>query len=183
MSNRVKDFVSDNISNDFDTYSSVAKLELFEALGNVSSLESLVREFIKKREEEAKKQGIKETIETIEKEVRSQIEGYILLLTKIVDFVKDSVNKVGLASKVEIVSSRTNFFFDTKWISILFVIKSEIQTEIDFSNLLTQVQNIIFQKEGFLSELLYVNSQKTKIDEMALSADYPYFRKSGEKNG
>jgi hypothetical protein len=170
----MESYFNQSLNNKFSSYSFATRLSLYEGPQNI---ETLISDFIKQREEQAKKEGIRETIEKIMSLARKQIDDYVLLITKIVDIVYEEVKRQPSEFNFNTIKVQTNFYFDTHKISILFIIDTNPENELKFANLLHEIEKIVFQKDHFVAELLYVNQNDSNIDYESITQDYPYHRK------
>ena len=123
MENRIKAYEPSKVSEDFSNFFLYPQLNLFQGPQNI---EELVTNFIKYKEEKARKEGAEETIKSIITAIRQEIDGYIGLITKIVDFVYDAAPKKIGSADFKIEEIRTNFCFETKAINVLFIIDANL---------------------------------------------------------
>ena len=163
------------ISEDFLTYPYVARLELFKGPDIRQLISKYVEYRIQEARKEAFKEGYKEAIEKIKEAINKEIEDYMALVTKIVDLVYEIAKKE--FKDLKIIEERTNFYFGSKWIKVLFIIEASCEDEIDFSNFLNEVEKIVFDKLNYACELLFLNKKNVEIDQESLNNDYPFVRK------
>jgi hypothetical protein len=176
MKNRLKSYNLFQISQDFLTFPFVARLNLFKG----PDIRQLISEYVEYRVQEARKEafkeGFEEAIGKIKETISKEIEDYMALITKIVDLVYEIVKKE--FKDLKIIEERTNFYFGSKWIKILFIIETESsESEIDFSNFLNEVEKVVFDKLKYACELLFLNKKNVEIDQDSLNNDYPFIRK------
>jgi len=172
---RIKRIEAASIADQFSTYSVSTTLDLFEG---DPSVKSLIADYIRQQVEDAKKEGALEAVSRINSEVGKAIDNYVLLVTKIVDTVKEAASNQFAPQDLIITDSRTNFDFATRMIKILFVIDADFEKEFLFSGLINEVEQFVFKKENFLSEILYINKRGSTVDSAAVCEDYPFSRKS-----
>ncbi|RKY43983.1 MAG: hypothetical protein DRP81_06225 [Candidatus Omnitrophota bacterium] len=176
MKNRLKSYNIFQISEDFLSYPFVARLELFKGPDIRQLISKYVEYRIQEAKEEAFKEGYKEAIEKIKETINKEIEDYMALVTKIVDLVYETAKKE--FKDLKIIEERTNFYFSSKWIKILFIIETESsESEIDFSNFLNEVEKVVFDKLKYACELFFLNKKNVEIDQDSLNNDYPFIRK------
>lgn len=149
-------------------------LGLFE---NHQIIKEVSSNYIKNEVEKAKKEGYKEALVKIARELKKKIDEYILFLTKIANIVSNITKKEFKTQELKITTIRTNFYFDTRQINILFIIDGDIENEIRFSSILNEVEKAILKTENFIAELFYINSRNRKLDKNSIECDYPFFRK------
>ena len=176
MRNRLRFYDSLQISQDFLTFPFVARLNLFRG----PDIYQLISEYVECRIQEAKKEafreGFEEAIERIKEAINKEIEDYMALVTKIVDFIYEIVKKE--FKDLKIIEERTNFYFGSKWIKILFIIETESsELEIGLSNFLNEVEKVVFNKLNYVCELLFLNKKNVEIDQESLNNDYPFIRR------
>lgn len=176
MKNRLRSLNLFQLSQDFLTFPFVARLDLFKG----PDIRQLISEYVEYKVQEAKKEafkeGYKEAIEKIKEAINKEIEDYMALVTKIVDLVYEITKKE--FKNLKIIEERTNFYFGSKWIKVLFIIEATSpEDEIDFSNFLNEVEKIVFDKLNYVCELLFINKKNVEIDRESLNNDYPFVRK------
>ena len=150
------------------------RLDLFESS---EIIKDAISKFIERESERIKKEGYKEALAEIIGGVRKQVDNYISLITKIADFVDDVTNKKFKKLDFKLTEVRTNFYFETQRINILFVIDADFKDEIPFSNFLNELEQTILKAENFIAELFYVNRRNTKLDKTSIECDYPCLKK------
>jgi len=179
MANRVKSYLDSKELDNFLSYSAVSNLGLFSG---PQGIDNLISDYIKQREEAARQEGVKEVIEKLVSRIRAQTENYMLLITRIVDFIYELIGKDFKEKDIKIIEARTNFYLETQWINVLFVIDADSENELAFSQMLSDIQRFILEKEHHIAEIFYVNTRDATIDKDSVYADYPYIRKIGIKS-
>lgn len=179
MENRLKAYEPAKISEDFSSYLLCSRLNLFQG---PQDIERLVSDFIKDKEEKARKEGAEEAVKSIITAIRQGIDNYIALITKIVDFVYDAASKKLGSVDFKIEEIRTNFCFETKAINILFIIDANFDNEFSLSFLLNEVEKTVLQREGFVADMLYINKKNVELDYNSINSDYPYVRNLEKKS-
>jgi hypothetical protein len=177
--------MQNRISNYLDTADFPAlfsQFSLTDMFDDKEKIRALVTQFIEHKVEEAKRQGAQEAILKLRTEVERQIDNYVLVITKIVDMInhvareefKASDPKLGL----KVVESRTNFDLYNMAIKLLFIIDADLEAELEFSDLLSRTEKFVLEKEGFLSDIFYINKRNSTLDYDSISQDYPFVRTS-----
>jgi hypothetical protein len=179
MENRIKTYEPSKVSEDFSNFLIYPQLNLFQGPQNI---EELVTNFIKYKEEKARKEGAEETVKSIITAIRQEINNYIGLITKIVDFVYEAASKKIGSADFKVEEIRTNFCFETRAINVLFIIDANFDNEFSFSLLLNEVEKTVLQREGFVADMLYINKKKVELDYNSINSDYPYLRNLEKKN-
>ena len=143
---------------------------LFEGPKNFSTL--LIQE-IERVQQEAERKGYQKAIEDVDRTVGKNLEKYISNISFIVGLVyyltQDEIKK-----DIKIKDSRTRFCPDTEWIDIIFVIDANPADEIQFSNLLSNMEREFLQKQNIVLEMFYINERDKSIDYSTLKNDYPF---------
>ncbi|PIY82939.1 MAG: hypothetical protein COX96_04540 [Candidatus Omnitrophica bacterium CG_4_10_14_0_2_um_filter_44_9] len=174
MTNRIKYHEGSKLSGDFSNFLLTQQVMLYQ---NQEDLLALVLDFIKAKEEKAKKEGILEVVEKITSEIKKQMQTYVDLVTKIVDFIYATAKEEFKDKDLKILVSRTNFCFETKGINILFIIDASFENELTFSTMLHEVSQMVLEQDNFISELFYLNKRNIELDEDLIMNEYPFQRK------
>jgi len=169
----------------FPSYSALSNLQLF--VGEVD-LQQTIELYIQTKLIEARKEGYQQAksdfrneMEKIAGEARAEIDSYITLVTRVADYIYEK-SKANFAQELEIEQTRTNFYFGAKRIKILFIIKGSFEKELEFSNLLNEVEKEVFENDNFICELLYINKTGIELNEDSIDYDFPLTRTRKEKN-
>lgn len=173
---KIKQPTFPKVSEDFSRF---PPLPVREGLfGDPEVVKKIISEYTRRYElKRAQEKGYKKALIDIQREVRKQVDGYISLLTKISDFVYEITEEPFKEFDFKVTGIRTNFYFETQRINILFVIDTDFEAERFFSDLLDEVEKTILDKENFVAELFYINGRSKKLDETSIEHDYPIFRK------
>ncbi len=153
----------------FATFSSFSSSPPFsdfdiQALIDTAKSQSFVEGFMK---------GQEEAIGTVDEFVTAQIEKFILLNTKITDFVKKVVER-HKTDKIKLVEARVNFNHLTSGIvSILFIIESDIEQELWFAQLLSRLGKIVLEQDKHIAELRFINQKGKKINKGLINSEFP----------
>lgn len=172
LENRIQNY---DLNESFSRFSSLSDLNLFTG---PQGIDILISEVIKQKEEEAKKEGRLEAFREISSEVIKQIESYVMLLTRIVDFITEMINVEFKGKDIKIIQARTNFDFNTFKINILFIIDANPGGELAFLGLSNGAERAILESDNFIAELFYINKRGSELDESTIECDYPFIRKS-----
>ncbi len=149
---------------------------LFEGPQNFSAI--LTQEIVKIKQK-AEKDGYEKAIADINNFTKDKIEKYIYNISFIVGLVQYlTINEV--KKDIKVIDSRARFCFDTEWIDIVFIIEADADDEILFSNLLSNIQHVVFQNQNLIVEMLYINEKSREVDYSALKNDYPFVVKPAE---
>jgi len=134
--------------------------------------------FIKAQDlKRAEEKGYKKAHKEIEENIKKIVDGYLILVTKIADFINDIAKKEFEGFDIKIIETRTNFYFLTQRISLLFIVDGSFNSEKEFSTLLNQAEQEFLEKGNILTELLYLNCRKENLDHETIEHDYPFKRK------
>jgi len=178
MENRIKIYESSEINKGFSSYLFCSGLNLFQG---PQDIEELVANFIKDKEEKARKEGAIEAVKKIVAAIKQEAENYIALITRIVDFIYAvSAKKLG-PTEFKIDEIRTNFCFETRAINVLFIIDADSENEFDFSALLNAVEKTVLEEEGFIADMLYINKRNVELDYESITNDHPFVRNLEKK--
>jgi len=139
-----------------------------------------IENYIQIREEEARKQGAKEAIGQIITSVKERIDRYFAVVDEITDYT-ESIAVQEIKTDFEIEEIRTNFNLDNLQIKILFVVNANIENELAFARLLSNVEKEILFEKNRIAELLFFNIKNCEYDKEYLNQDYPFFRRKENK--
>lgn len=131
--------------------------------------------------------GIEEGVETIGNlliaDLRKQFDNYMAINTRIVDYVKEIIDKKEKFEDCQFIKARADLsFFSTKEIKIMFIVDTTIKNELKLSSLLNDISMNVFDEENIFPELLILNKKNKEIDEVAIEASYPSFRVYSKQN-
>lgn len=178
-----------NYNQDYNTLSS-KKFLAFSAFTNTDAftekeqIKELIEAYYHSRITQAKEEGYLKAQKDIEEEIlnlaRSEIDNYISLVTRIADFVNKRVNDY-FKKTINIIQTRTNFYFGTRRIKIMFIIQCDNDKEIEFADLLQGVEKEVFEKDNFFCELLFINTKEVKPDSASINNDFPLIRKNTQR--
>ena len=87
-----------------------------------------------------------------------------------------TIEKEFAGQDLKINEARTNFSFETLAINVLFIIDADIDSELRFSQFLTQSKKSIYESDKYFSDIFYINKRDAKIDVDAINHDYPFTR-------
>jgi len=182
MRNRMGDSDQDyNILSyrEFISYSAFTNLDLF---AGEKDLKELIDAYLQEKILQAKKEGyqkaqqdFKEEIKKIINLARSEIDSYINLVTRIADYAYEKTGEI-FKEALKIVETRTNFYFGTQRIRILFVVEGDYTKEIELANFLQGIEKEVFEKENFFCELLYINKKGADLNSPSVDSDFPLVR-------
>ncbi len=153
--------------------------ENLELFADKEMLQSLVENYLQMTIEKARQEGYQEAQKdfsgVIEKKLKLEINKYINLVTKIAD---DTYNKTNMIfqESLHIVETRTNFAFGTHRIKLLLIIECDSNKEVEFAKFLYDIEKVIFEKNGYFCELLYINKKGIDLNMISISIDYPLVR-------
>lgn len=145
--------------------------------GDPQVIEDAINTYRKNEEEKAKKEGYAEAFTKIAKTIKKKIDNYISSLTEIADIVSSVTKEAFKDEELKITAIRTNFYFDTGRINILFIIDGDIEREVRFCSILNEVEKFILEEENLIAELFYINRRGKELDEESIKRDYPFVRK------
>lgn len=177
MNERTKALERAKISQDFSAYYLFRRLDLYTGPQDIRTLSSeFIEEKIKRREEEARKEGAIELAKAIRSRIEERIDRYISLITRIVDYIYEAVQEEFADEDLRILEARTNFDFDTQPVGIMFIIDAAPTAESDFLTFVNGIEKVVLHEDGYVANLLYVNNRDAKIDEESILYDYPFVR-------
>lgn len=139
-----------------------------------------IENYIQIREKEARRQDAKEAIGQIITSVKERIDRYFAVVDEITDYT-ESIAMREIKSGFEIEDIRTNFNLDNLQIKILFVVNANIENELVFARMLSNIEKEILFEKNRIAELLFFNIQNCQYDKEYLDQDYPFFRKKENK--
>jgi hypothetical protein len=151
---------------------------------DVPRLKEEIARFIDLKVQEAKKQATREVLVQLKKQASKEIDGYMRLVTKIVDITIKIANehkKNNDKFDLKILEARTNFDFLHKEIKLLFIVDSDIDSETNFSEILNIMESTVLEKENYLSDILYINSRGSELDTGSIDKDFPSIWKMEQK--
>lgn len=161
---------------DYLKYIDTENLDLFT---NREILQTLIENYHQTKVEQARKEGYKEAQkelgEKIEKILKLEINNYINFVTEIADNTYTKTNKI-FSESLRIVETRANFSFGTRRIRLLLIIDGDYAKEIEFATFLHNIEKEVFEKNKFFCEILYVNKNKTDLNSVSISIDFPLAR-------
>ncbi len=179
MKNRLEFNASSSEYQDFLSYSTFSNLDVFTGK---AAVKHLIDEYVKEKINRAREEGYEQAQADFKKEIkeiintaRTEIDNYISLVTRIADYTYERSKEISKES-FQLLQTRTNFYFGTRRIKILFIINTDFEKEISFSNLLIEVEKDVFEKENFLCELLYINKKGIELNEPSIDCDFPLTR-------
>lgn len=146
---------------------------------DVQRIKEEIAQYVAFRVKEAKREGAHEVLSNLKSITLQEINDYIGLVTKIVDVVIkmiEDLKKKASGIDLNIVESRTNFDYIGKEVKVLFIIDADIDNEKEFSNLLDELKRVVFEKENYVTEILYINKRDVKLDEVSINNDFPSVR-------
>lgn len=113
----------------------------------------------------------------MEKIVTRKMDDYILLNTRIVDFVQREIKGKFKNEKFKLVETRANFFkFLEDSIDIVFIIETDMENIKWFSSLLIGLEKEVLEKENSIAELRCLNKKDKEVNCELLASDYPFVR-------
>jgi len=161
---------------DYLRYIDTENLKLFTSEEN---LLTLLGDYVQPKIEQARKEGYqkaqKDFAEMVEKTLKSEINGYIKLVTGIADNTYNKINDIFKESLL-IIETRAKFSFGTHRINLLLVVEGDHDKEIEFAKFLQNVETEVFDKDSFFCEILYVNKRGVELNATSVAIDFPLVR-------
>ncbi len=125
------------------------------------------------------RKGVDSTYKQLDTAIRKEIDGYVLLNTRIAAFLKKEIEGKYSPDVFKLTEVRANFFKITSGlISMVFLIETDIEHELWFSSLLAGLERKIFEEEKMLAELMFINIKGKEMDKDLLECNYPYLPKA-----
>lgn len=122
--------------------------------------------------------GYNLALKNLEANITKRLDSYILLNTKIVDFITAEIKGKFKPEEFKLVETRANFYkFSEGLINIVFVIEAEIENQLWLASLLSGLEKKIFEEDDTICELMFINKKGKEIDTELLYCNYPFFRK------
>ena len=119
-------------------------------------------------------QGVKSIINKLDKYITDLLDQHILLNTRITDFVKKEIESKFQTEGFVLKEARASFNdFSSKNIKILFIIETEIENELWFASLLSNLEKKIFEENNSIAELMYINQRDKELDRGLVESNYP----------
>lgn len=180
MKNRIIPYQNQipNIAEDFSSFIPYTLQNAFSS--PVILLENYIELFRQKEIEKAievkraREKGYEDAIGRILENITKEINDYMELITRITDFVYEKVTKD--FKDIKIIEARTNLYFGTKFIRVLFIVETEYERELELIKLFNEIKSIVLNKKNVISEIFVLNKKDTEIDNFSLEADYPFIR-------
>lgn len=122
-------------------------------------------------------QGVEEAGKRSISDLRKWLVLYMTINTRIVDYVKETIEKKFKPVDFEFIEARADLsFFLTKEIKILFVVDTDTDKELEMISLLSDISINVFEEENIFPELLVLNKRDKEIDKVAINCTYPAIR-------
>ena len=122
--------------------------------------------------------GYNLALKNIEANITKQLDNYILLNTKIADFIAEEIKVKFKLEEFKLIETRANFYkFSGGLVNIVFVIETEIENQLWLASLLSGIEKKIFEEDKMICELMFINKKGKEVDTELLCCNYPFFRK------
>jgi hypothetical protein len=166
--NRVFAPINSNIDT-FSSFSSFSASSPFIGIDIPGLIETAKRQsFV-----EGVKKGTEETIKTLDNAIADYIDNFILVNTKIVDFVKSIIEKEKKDS-IKLIEARANFHYLTSGlINTLFIIETDIENELWFVQLLSSLSKKVLEEYKYIAEIRFINKKGKELEEGFINSEFP----------
>lgn len=157
---------------DYIRYIDTENLKLY---ASEEDLLTLLGDYLQPKIEQAKKEGYQKAQRDFAEILKSEINGYIKLVTEIADNTYSKINDI-FKESLCVIETRAKFSFGTQRIGLLLIVEGDHDKELKFAKFLQDVEKEIFDKNSFFCEILYVNSKGAQLNETSIAIDFPLVR-------
>jgi hypothetical protein len=151
-------------------------LEPFEGEQTYKNIPHLIKRYETQQIDElqrAKKEGYDKALLELRAKVKERINQYLFFLTQVTDAVYTKADEKFKECDFKISKIRTNFYFDTQRINLLFIIDADYKYEKDFHKSLLEIEQFVLKTKNSVVELLYLNNRSKTLDTISISCDFP----------
>lgn len=122
------------------------------------------------------KKGAEDTIKTLDNAIADYIDNFILVNTKIVDFVKSVIEKEKKDS-IKLIEARANFHYLTSGlINSLFIVETDIENELWLAQLLSSLSKKVLEEYKYVAEIRFINKKGKELENSFIDSEFPAIR-------
>ncbi len=163
----------------FSGYSAFSYSQSFRGqdIASLLSLEMAKRQSFQEGYEKGVEKGVEAVSKSLMATVRKQLDSYLAINTRIVDYIKDSIENNFESNQMRFIEARADLsLFLSAQIKILFIVEGEIENETWIASLLSDLSVSVFEEVEIFPELLFINQRSKELDRTAIEASYPSVR-------